>query len=109
MNKVGNESKKIHNRGDASGKDVWSEAEYPRPQSYVRFADVDCSSAYITPEGEFALNIQVSAVADAFPWVTVKGADGEKVRYWLRDVEVAYNASYICKNGDIRADLVSEE
>lgn len=101
MNKVGNESKKIHNRGDASGKDVWSEAEYPRPQSYVRFADVDCSSAYITPEGEFALNIHVSAVADAFPWVTVKGADGEKVRYWLRDVEVAYNASYICKNGDI--------
>ena len=107
IEKVRVETEKLHEGGDDSGSDVITSPYYARPE-YLVWGTVTITNnpGFFKSDGSYRAYVHIGMTGQAYPWVTVKGAAGKKVRYWLNSVDNNYSATYTVESG--RIQLTSE-
>lgn len=107
INKVQVATEKLHESGDDRGVDAIKSSHYARPKYYIwGTADVQGNPGFLKPDGSYRAYVQIGISGIAYPWVTVKGAGGQAVRYWINCVDYYYSPTYTVENETIQ--LTSE-
>lgn len=96
----------LHEMGDDRGEDAITSPYYARPKYYVvGTVDVSGNPGLLTPDGRYRARVLISVNGNAYPWVTVKGAAGKAVRYWIDNLDYSYMSTYTVENGTIQLTL----
>lgn len=107
IKKVQAATEKLHEMGDDRGEDAITSPRYARPKYYVwGTADVSGNPGFLKSDGRYRAQVNISITGIAYPWVTVKGAAGKAVRYWINRIDYSYSSTYTVENETIQ--LTSE-
>lgn len=108
IKKVQVATEKLHEMGDDRGEDAITSPHYARPKYYV-WGTADISSGnpdFLKSDGRYRAHVNIGITGIAYPWVTVKGAAGKAVRYWINRIGYSYSSTYTVENETIQ--LTSE-